>query len=168
MPLHLFRECLELVPETGEYLPLTGDEVGDVPVRAEIADDDDAVVGQRELFQTFLVSPINDVDEDGLAVATEQGVDDIGADFVVVGVVESVVAHILYLLDYTTKVMLFFLSSRSPAQPGQPTNAPPHGRDIRAMKHKFRFQSSPGAYPSGLVRSCPQSYATPGEAYPCR
>lgn len=93
MFLHLFRECLELVPETGVNLPLTGDEVSDVPVRAEIADDDDGVVGQNELLCTVFVPTVDEGGEDGLAVATEESVDDIGADFAVVGVVESV-AHI--------------------------------------------------------------------------
>ena len=109
MPLHLFGEGLELVPETGEDLPLTGDEVGNPPVRAEIADDDDGVVGQDELFKTFVVSPIHDIDEDGFAVATEHSLDDIGADGVV-GVVEGVVAHISCVFGVT----LYYIANPMP------------------------------------------------------
>ena len=99
VPLHLFGESLELVPKAGEYLPLAGDEVGNPSVRAEIAYDDDAVVGEDELFQTFLVSPIHDVGEDGVAVTAEEVFDDIGADFAVGGVVEGV-AHMRHCLGY--------------------------------------------------------------------
>jgi len=119
VPLHLFRERLELVPESGVYLPLTGDEVGNPPVRSEISDNDDCVVGQDKFFQTFLVSSVHDIGEDGLAVATEEVLDDIGADFAVVGVVEGV-AHILFLFDYITKITLFSVFPVGVALAGQP------------------------------------------------
>ena len=99
MPLHLFGESLELVPKAGVNLPLSGDEVGNPPVRSEIADNDDGVVGQDELFQTLVVTAVDDIGEDGLAVAAEEVLDDIGADFAVGGVVEGV-AHMLHCLGF--------------------------------------------------------------------
>jgi hypothetical protein len=93
VPLHLSRQGLELIPEPGEDLSLTGDEVGNPSVRAEIADDDDGVVGQDELFKSVFVSTVDDIREDGIAIATEKALDDIGADFAISGVVECV-AHI--------------------------------------------------------------------------
>ena len=80
VPLHLLGQGLELVPKTGEDLTLACDEVGDVSVRAEVADDDDAVVGQDELFKSLFVTTVDDIGEDGVAVAPEHGLDDLGAD----------------------------------------------------------------------------------------
>lgn len=80
MFLHLFREGAELVAKARENLPLACDKVGDVAVGAEVADDDDGIVRQHELFRSVLVSPVEESREDGVAVATEHGLDDIGAD----------------------------------------------------------------------------------------
>ena len=104
VPLHLFGEGFELVPETGEDLPLTGDEVSNPPIGTEIPHDDDGVVREDEFLQPLFVSSIHDIDEDGVAVATEHSLDDIGADGVV-GVVEGVVAHISCVFGVTLSIL---------------------------------------------------------------
>ena len=97
MLLHLPRQGAELVAKARENLPLACDEVGDVAVGAEVADDDDGIVRQHELFRPVLVSSVDESREDGSAVAPEQGLDDIGADGGG-GVVASGVLHISWVL----------------------------------------------------------------------
>lgn len=97
VPLHFPRQGLELVSEAGENLPLSCYEVGDVPVRAEIADDDDGVVGEDEFLQTFVVAAVDDIGKHGLAITAEGVLDDVGADESVAGVVESGLVHSRFL-----------------------------------------------------------------------
>lgn len=91
--LHLRGEGFELLPESGEDLPTAGDKVSDMPVRAEVADDDDGVVGQDEFFQSVLMTAVCDVHEHGVAVTAKGVLDDVGADLSGVGVVVGGLVH---------------------------------------------------------------------------
>ena len=113
--LHLFGQGFELAPKPGEDLPLASDNVGNMAVSAEIAHNDDGVVGENELLETISVSTVKDIGEDWIAVSSEGVLDDVSAGGVG-GVVVGVVFHNVLCFVSITKITLFYFTCGSLAQ----------------------------------------------------